>query len=105
MFQEAATRKKPRTMQKGESALQELTTVVMKEVSLEHPVVYDYDCYNLCELILSSKLSSFAVQMLKERCSYFEIDTSHIKVKRKKPYVDLLVAFSKNCSARSRDIM
>ena len=81
-----------------ESALQELTTVVMKEVSLEHPVVYD--CYNLCELILPSKLSLFAVQMLTEMCSYFEIDTSHIKVKRKKPYVDLLVAFCKKCSCQ-----
>ena len=81
-----------------ETALQELTNAVIQEVSLAHPIVYD--CYNLCEIILSSKLSSFAVQMLKEMCSYFEIDTSHIKVKRKKPYVDLLVAFSKNCSCQ-----
>ncbi|KAL9962183.1 hypothetical protein ACROYT_G031264 [Oculina patagonica] len=81
-----------------ESALQELTNTVMQEVSLEHPIVYD--CYNLCELVRSSKLSSFAIQMLKEICNHFEIDTSHIKVKRKKQYVDLLVSFSKNCSCQ-----
>ncbi|KAL9954022.1 hypothetical protein ACROYT_G041510 [Oculina patagonica] len=60
-----------------ESALQELTNTVMQEVSLEHPIVYD--CYNLCELVRSSKLSSFAIQMLKEICNHFEIDTSHNK--------------------------
>ena len=79
-----------------ESALQELSNAVMREVSLEHPIVYD--CYNICDLISSSKLSSFSVQMLKEFCNFFEIDTSHVKVKRKKPYLDLLVAFGKNCS-------
>ena len=80
---------------KRESALQELTNAVMQEVSLEHPIVYD--CYNLCELILSSKVSSFAVKMLQDMCRYFQIDTGYIKVKRKRPYVDLLVAYSKNC--------
>lgn len=78
-----------------ESALQELTNAVTQEVSLEHPIVYD--CYNICELISSSpELSSFAIPMLEENCNYFVIDTSHIR----KPYVDPLVAFSKNCSCR-----
>lgn len=75
-----------------ESALQELSNAVMREVSLEHPIVYD--CYNICDLISSSKLSSFSIQMLKE------IDTSHVKVGRKKPYLDLLVAFGKDCSCQ-----
>ena len=79
-----------------ESALQELSNAVMREVSLEHPIVYD--CYNICDLISSSKLSSFSVQMLKEFCNFFEIDTSHVKVKRKKPYLDHLVDFGKDCS-------
>ena len=78
-----------------ESALQELINAVTQEVSLENPIVYD--CYNICELISSSPaLSSFAIPMLEEICNYFAIDTSHIR----KPYVDLLVAFSKNCSCR-----
>ena len=81
-----------------ESALEELSNAVMREVSLEHPIVYD--CYNICDLISSSKLSSFSIQMLKEFCSFFEIDTSHVKVRRKKPYLDLLVAFGKDCSCQ-----
>ena len=47
-------------MTQSESALQELRNAVMREVSLDYPIVYD--CYNI-----------------------FEIDTSHVKVKRKKP--------------------
>ena len=79
-----------------ESALQELSNAVMRELSLEHPIVYD--CYNICDLINSFKLSSFSVQMLKEFCNFFEIDTSRVMVKRKKPYLDLLVAFGNDCS-------
>ena len=78
-----------------ESALEELSNAVMREVSLEHPLVYD--CYSICDLISSSKLSSFSIQMLKEFCNFFEIDTSHLKVRRNKPYLDLLVAFGKDC--------
>ena len=78
-----------------ESALQELSNAVMREVSLALPIVYD--CYNICDLISSSKLSSFSVQMLREFCNFFEIDTSHVKVRRKKPYLDLLVPFGKDC--------
>ena len=48
-----------------ESALEGLSNAVMREVSLEHPIVYD--CYNICDLISSSKLSSFSIQMLKKR--------------------------------------
>ena len=70
-------------MTQSESALQELSNAVMREVSLDYTIVYD--CYNICDLISSSKLSSFSVQMLKEFCNFFEIDTSHVKVKRKKP--------------------
>lgn len=66
-----------------ESALEELSNAVMREVSLEHPLVYD--CYSICDLISSSKLSHFSIQMLKEFCKFFEIDTSHVKVRRKKP--------------------
>jgi len=62
-----------------ESALQEFSNAVMREVSLEHPI--GYDCYNICDLVRSSKLSSFSIQMLKEFCNFFEVDTSHVKVR------------------------
>ena len=84
-----------------DSALEELSNAVMREVSLEHSIVYD--CYNICDLISSSKLSSFSIQMLQEFCNFFEIDTSHVKVRRKKPYLDLLVAFGKDCSCQKKD--
>ena len=83
---------------KTESALQELSNAVMREVSSGHPIVYD--CYNICDLISSSKLSSFSIQMLKEFCNFFEIDTSHVTVRRKKAYLDLFVAFGKDCSCQ-----
>ena len=43
---------------------------------------------------------SFSIQMLKEFCNFFEIDTSHVKVRRKKPYVVLFGAFGKDCSCQ-----
>ena len=52
-----------------ESTLQELSNAVMREVSLEHPIICD--CNNICDLISPSKLSSFSVQMLKEFCKFF----------------------------------
>ena len=55
---------------------EELSNAVMREVSLEHPIVYD--CYNICDLISSSKLSSFSIQMLREFCNFF--------LNRQKPY-------------------
>ena len=81
-----------------ESALEELSNAVMREVSLEHPIVYN--CYNICDLISSFELSSFSIQMLKEFCNFFEIHTSHVKVRQKKPYLDLSVAFGKDCSCQ-----
>ena len=48
---------------------EELSNAVMREVSLEHPTVYD--CYNICDLISFSKLSSFSIQMLREFCIFF----------------------------------
>ena len=72
-----------------ESALQELSNAVMREVSLEHLIVYN--CYNICDLISSSKLSSFSIQIVREFCNFFELDTSHVKVRRKKPFWLLLV--------------
>ena len=47
-----------------ESALQELSNALMREASLEYPIICD--CYNICVLISPSKLFSFSIQMLKE---------------------------------------
>ena len=74
---------------KTESALQELSNAVMREVSFKRPIICD--CYNICDLISPCKLSSFSIQMVKEFCNFLEIHTSHEKVTRKQPYLDLLL--------------
>ncbi|KAJ7351855.1 hypothetical protein OS493_035160 [Desmophyllum pertusum] len=67
--------------------------------SLEHLNTF-LESREISPISSSPELSSFAIPMLKEICNYFAIDTSHIKMRRRMPYVDLLVAFSKNCSCR-----
>ena len=44
------------------------------------------------------KLSKFSIAMLEEIFKYFELDTSTMKQKQKKPYVDLLDAYVKSCT-------
>ena len=57
-----------------------------------------YDSYNICELVLSSKLGSFSVSMLRGICESFGLDISEITVKRKKPFVALLSNLVQGCS-------
>ena len=82
----------------NEKAFDELRSEVLQEVALTHPICYDR--YNICELIANSKLSIFAIQMLKDICEHFDIPTTDIKVKRKAPYIDKLIAFGKNCTCQ-----
>ena len=44
---------------------------VINEIGLCHPIVYDI--YDLCEYARKGKLSSFAVSMLKDICTFFEV--------------------------------
>ena len=48
--------------------------------------------------IATLKLSKFSIAMLEEICRYFELHTSTIKQKRKKPYIDLLDTYVKSCT-------
>ena len=82
----------------NEKAFDELRSEVLQEVALTHPICYDR--YDICELIANSKLSIFAIQMLKDICEHFDIPTTDIKVKRKAPYIDKLIAFGKNCTCQ-----
>ena len=82
----------------NEKAFDELRSEVLQEVALTHPICYDR--YNICELIANSKLSIFSIQMLKDICEHFDIPTTDIKVKRKTPYIDKLIAFGKNCTCQ-----
>ena len=46
----------------NETDLQDLQEMVVQEVSLQHPIIYDR--HNMCELISNSKMKRFAVPML-----------------------------------------
>ena len=43
----------------NETDLQDLQEMVVHEVSLQHPIIYDH--HNMCELIRNSKMKRFAV--------------------------------------------
>lgn len=83
-----------------EEELQEMTNNVIKEAGLMHPIMFE--SYNLCELATCSKLSKFSIQMLKQMCVFFELDTSAFKETRKQPFVNLLnVELIGNCSCKA----
>lgn len=80
----------------AEKELEEMSQEVIKELSIQHPIAFQ--SYNICEMAATSKLSKFSIAMLEEICKYFELDTSTIKQKRKKPYIDLLDTYVKSCT-------
>ena len=75
---------------------------VLSEVSIKHSHPITYDSYNICELVLNSKLGSFSVSMLRGICESFGLDTSEITVKRNKPFVTLLTNLVQGCSCSKR---
>lgn len=83
-----------------QSALHEMKDTVMSDVSLQcsHPIVYE--SYNLCEMVEKSKLNTFSIAMLKNICTDFGLDISHIKGTRKKPYQELLNNLVKECECQ-----
>ena len=81
-----------------ESCLEELTNEVRREVSLQHPIVFD--CHNLCDLVKQGKLNKFNIPMLKRMCEYFDIDVSQITARRKRPFIETLSSFCSSCSCQ-----
>ncbi|KAK2564634.1 hypothetical protein P5673_012106 [Acropora cervicornis] len=65
-------------------------------ISIQHPIMYD--TFNICEMASALTLSKFSISMLQEICEQYELDTSGIRVKRKKPYIEVLTDFVKLCS-------
>ena len=82
----------------NEEALCELQSEILQEVALTHPICYDF--YDICELIANSKLSNFDFQMLQKICEHFDFPIIDIKVKRKAPYIERLIAFGKKCTCQ-----
>jgi len=85
----------------GENIQQVLRDKVLSEVSIQHAHPIIYDSYNICELVLNSKLSSFSVSMLRSICEAFGLETSEITVRRKKPFMDLLSSLVQGCSCNA----
>ena len=84
----------------GEDIQSVLRDKVLPEVSIQHSHSIIYDSYNICELLLNSKLSSFPVSMLRSIESVKLLDLKHpkIRVRRKKPFMDLLSSLVQGCS-------
>lgn len=82
-----------------EQSIQDLSTKVMIEISLQHPIMYD--THNICELVACSKLSKSLEQMLQDICNYYQLDISSINIKRKKPCIDLLATLVDSCSCKT----
>ncbi|KAI8490860.1 hypothetical protein Bbelb_312790 [Branchiostoma belcheri] len=69
----------PAELESIHSALQ---THVMKEVQLQHPVLYD--TYNLCDMAKRGELYELGMPSLKIICDHFDIDVSTITDRRRK---------------------
>lgn len=82
-----------------EQSIQDLSTKVMIEISLQHPIMYG--THNICELVACSKLSKSLEQMLQDICNYYQLDISSINIKRKKPCIDLLATLVDSCSCKT----
>ena len=63
-------------------------TLVLKEVQLCHPIVFD--SFNLCDMSRKNRLGDLSVAMLRTVCEHFDIDVKEITVQRKAPYLTLL---------------
>ena len=80
----------------AEKELEQMRQEVLDEISIQHPITFE--TYNICEMAAASKLQKFSIAMLQDICKHYELDTSTIKQKRKKPYIDLLDKLVKSCT-------
>ena len=80
-----------------ERTLEEACSNVHSTLSIKHAILYDV--YNLCKLTAQNEMGRFSKQMLKEICSAFDPDPSHISNKRsKQPHTVLLTDLVHSCS-------
>ena len=86
--------------EEDDEAFRKLRSEILQEVALRYPICYD--SYKICELIVDSKLSKFAIQMFQGICDRFDILITDIKVKRKVPYIERLITFDKKCTCQEK---
>ena len=85
-------------VQVEEEGIENLVRNIIDEIGVIHPIMFDI--YDLCDLATGSKLSKFSISMLQEICTFYDLDTSFIKAKRKKPYIEELKKFIGNCTCQ-----
>lgn len=77
-----------------EKNLEDLSKQVLNEVSIQHPIMYD--TYNICDCVSQSKLDKFSISVLQDICGSFQLNTSDIGQRRKKPYIELIESLVEN---------
>ena len=75
-------------------------SVVLQEVALRHPIIFD--TFNLCEMHGSGKLRQLSISVLRSICDYYDIDVANIKGRRKAPYLSLLGELLETCDCYHR---
>ncbi|CAH3148966.1 unnamed protein product [Pocillopora meandrina] len=98
---EETTREDDRASQ--EQVIQsEICAQVMREVSLQHPIVSSSG-YNICELMRmgKKKLMSLSVDMLHSICNELGVDVSDITQRRKNPFISRLSKLVGECGCTS----
>lgn len=98
---EETTREDDRASQ--EQVIQsEICVQVMREVSLQHPIVSSSG-YNICELMRmgKKKLMSLSVDMLRSICDELGVDVSDITQRRKNPFISRLSKLVGECGCTS----
>ena len=85
-----------------EAAHSEICVHVMREASLQHPIVSSSG-YNICELLRARKRkpTSLSVDMLRSICIELGVDVSDIRQRRKSPYISRLSQLVNECSCAS----
>ena len=81
-----------------ETLLQEMQREVLDTVSIQHPITCDK--YNLCNLASNNKLDRLSIAVLQDICSTMGMDTTSIKVRKKKPYTELILRLVSKCSCQ-----
>ena len=82
----------------AEKEFDQVRQEILNEIAIQHAIIYG--SYNICQMTLTSKLSNFSIAMLQDICKQFEINTSAIKQRRKKPYIDLLQELVRSCTCQ-----
>ena len=78
-----------------EQAYEDIRTLVLSEVQLRHPIVFD--TYNLCKTCKESKLNKLSIPTLRNVCDHFDINMEGTTSGRKAPYIAKITELVETC--------